>query len=272
MKVLIYRNKAKDLSGEWLNSCINLLNDNNISYSILEDKDLKNTDKADAMIVLGGDGTILNLTDFASRNQIPIIGINAGKLGFLTEFEQCEMPLAISLLKEGKLVQDKRANVCCEINKKRYIALNDLVLQRIKLEERGNNISSLSIEIDGIQVEKVNGDGVIISTPTGSTAYSLSAGGAILAPAINVFSITPIAAHSFNQRSIVYASKSECKITVENDCATGLFIDGIFELELNKGEEIRITNTDNKTIFLRKNTFNFYDRLSQKLNDRTAIK
>ena len=272
MKVLIYRNQAKDVSGEWLNSCIELLKDQGFNYKILEDNDLKSSDTADAMLVLGGDGTILNLTNFASRNQIPIIGINAGKLGFLTEFEQFEMPLAISMLKNGELVEDRRSNVCLEVNGKEFIALNDIVVQRIRLEDRGNNICSMSVRLDGIQVEKIIGDGAIISTPTGSTAYSLSAGGPILSPGMKVFSITPIAAHSFNQRAIVYSSKSLCNITIENDCATGLFIDGIFALELFKNDNLNIYNTDYQTIFLRKKTFNFYERLSQKLKDRTAVK
>ena len=271
MKVLIYRNKAKDSSGEWLNSCINLLKNEEVLYEIIDDCDLKLKDTADAMLVLGGDGTILNLTEFASKNQIPIIGINAGKLGFLTEFEQFEMPEAISLLKHNKLIQDKRSNVCCEVNGKRFFALNDLVIQRIRLEDRGNNISALSVEIDGIQVEKIFGDGAIVSTPTGSTAYSLSAGGPILAPGINVFSITPIAAHSFNQRAIVYSSKSVCNITISNECATGLFVDGIFGIELKKGDTLKIYSPDYQTIFLRKDTFNFYERLSKKLKDRTAV-
>ena len=272
MKVLIYRNKAKDQSNDWLNACTSLLEDEGISYKVLEDIDLESSDCADAMLVLGGDGTILNLTEFASKNQIPIIGINAGKLGFLTEFEQFEMSNAITMLKNGELVEDKRSNILCEVNEKKYIALNDVVIQRIRLEDRGNNISSMTLEIDGILVEKIIGDGVILSTPTGSTAYSLSAGGPILAPGMNVFSVTPIAAHSFNQRAIVYSSKSTCKVVIDNDCATGLFIDGIFVQELFKNDELKFFRTNYQTTFLRKKDFNFYERLSQKLKDRTVVK
>lgn len=270
MKVVIYVNKEKDTSGSWLKNCIDILQKEDIEYKVIHDEDLKKVDSADAMFVLGGDGTILNLTEYASRNNVPIIGINAGKLGFLTEFEQCEMQDAVKLLKNGELVQDKRATMLCKTKNASYYTLNDAVVQRIKVEERGNNVTSLDIEIDDIKVEKIIGDGVSLSTPTGSTAYSLSAGGAILSPAINVFSITPIAAHSLNQRAIVYSSNSTCKVYVKSDCATGLFIDGIFAEELNKGDLITIERADYSTIFLRKKGFNFYKRLSQKLKDRTV--
>ena len=270
MKVLIYVNKAKDPTGSWLENFKLCLQKEDISYKVIEDSDLLGSDVADAMFVLGGDGTILNLTQFAAQNNIPIIGINAGKLGFLTEFEQCEMETAISLLKQGLLEQDKRAGMICKTKNKEYYTLNDAVIQRIKIEERGNNVTSLDVEIDDIQVEKVIGDGLIISTPTGSTAYSLSAGGAILSPNLRVFLITPIAAHSFNQRAIVYSYKSICKVTVKSDCATGLFIDGIFVEELKKGEQIIVEYSEKPVIFLRKKMFNFYKRLSEKLKDRTV--
>lgn len=269
MKVVIYVNKEKDITGNWLSSCKKILEQQDIDYKLLQDKDLLLPDCADAMIVLGGDGTILNLTEYSSKNNIPIVGINAGKLGFLTEFEQCEMLEAISLLKEGKLILDKRATMVCEYDSKIYYALNDVVLQRIKVENRGNNVTNLEVVLDGIPTEKIIGDGIILSTPTGSTAYSLSAGGPILSPGINAFSITPIASHSFNQRAIVYSSCRPCEVTVRSRCSTGLFIDGIFACEVFSGKKLTVKKADNDTCFLRKSNFNFYDRLSQKLKNRT---
>ena len=270
MKVLIYVNKAKDPSGVWLNNIKNILDKEFISYNVVDDSCMNSIISADALFVLGGDGTILNVNEFAGRNNIPIIGVNAGKLGFLTEFEISEMESMVELLKNGKLVKDVRATMLCITPNKSYYTLNDAVIQRIKVEERGNNVTSLDVSIDNIPVEKIIGDGVILSTPTGSTAYSLSANGAILSPGINVFSITPIAAHSLNQRAIVYSPQSECVVTVKSDCATGLFIDGIYAEQLNKGQQIIIKKADYSTIFLRKEGFNFYKRLSQKLKDRTV--
>ena len=270
MNVLIYVNKAKDPSGVWLNNFITILDKESILYKVVDDNDMNSTMTAQALFVLGGDGTILNVNEFASRNNIPIIGVNAGKLGFLTEFEISEMDSMVELFKNGKLVKDERATMLCVTEKNNYYTLNDAVIQRIKVEDRGNNVTSLDITIDDIQVEKIIGDGVILSTPTGSTAYSLSANGAILSPGINVFSITPIAAHSLNQRAFVYSAESLCQITVKSDCATGLFIDGIFAEQLRKGEQIFIKKANYSTVFLRKEGFNFYKRLAQKLKDRTV--
>lgn len=270
MKVLIYVNKSKDPTGTWLNNFKKTLKNEGIQSLVISDDMLEKKFTADALFVLGGDGTILNLTKFSAINSIPIIGINAGKLGFLTEFERYDMDDAVGFLKKGKFVKDKRTIILCEINNKEYFALNDIVAQRIKIEERGNNVTAFDVEIDGVPVEKIVGDGVIVSTPTGSTAYSLSAGGAILSPGINVFSITPLAAHSLNQRSIVYSAKSLCKINVTGRCATGLFVDGIFAEELFSHQEIVIKKFEFPVIFLRKKGFNFYRRLSYKLNDRTV--
>lgn len=268
MNVLIYVNKAKDPNGLWLKECVEFLDKQNIAHKLITDECLSNNQSADAMFVLGGDGTILNLTEFACKNSIPIIGINAGKLGFLTEFELCEMEKAILMLKNGELVKDLRQTMVCKVGNDCYYTLNDAVLQRIKVEQRGNNVASVDVKIDDISVEKIVGDGICVSTPTGSTAYSLSAGGAILAPGIKSFSITPIAAHSLNQRAIVYSSNSICKITVTGNCAVGLFIDGIFAKELFFDDVVEIENSLYPIIFLRKKDFNFYKRLSDKLKDR----
>lgn len=272
MKVLIYVNKAKDLSGEKLQCIIRVLNDESISYEVVDDSNLNDNKSATALFVLGGDGTILNVSQFAMRNEIPIIGINAGKLGFLTEFEQNDVKVAVNLLKNGQLVKDSRAVLECNYDGKVFTALNDVVLQRVEVEERGNNVTGLDVEIDGIGVEKIIGDGVVLSTATGSTAYSLSAGGAILSPGTEVFTICPIAAHSFNQRAIVYSSSSICKVVLVSDCATGIFVDGIFATKMLKGKELIAKRCEKSIVFLRKKGFNFYERLSKKLKDRTAVK
>ena len=108
MKVLIYDNKEKDKDGVWLSNLKALLDEQSISYKVIEMKDLQNKERADALFVLGGDGTILLVADFASENDIPIIGINSGKLGFLTEFELYHAKEAIELLAMGNYKFDKR--------------------------------------------------------------------------------------------------------------------------------------------------------------------
>ena len=271
MIIDIYVNKSKDPNNIWVNKMISLAKSKDISYRLISDSDLNSKTTSDALFVIGGDGTILNLTTYASNNRIPIVGFNAGKLGFLTEFEMDEIDEAFTMFKNSMLKKDVRTIISASLNGNKFLALNDVVLQRISIEERGNNIVSLDVFIDDNQVDKIIGDGVIISTPTGTTAYSLSAGGAILAPGINAFSVTPIAAHSFNQRPIVYSAQTKSLIKNVGDCKTGLFIDGIFATSVQKDDVVEMTASDLPIIFLRKEGFNFYKRLSKKLKDRNGV-
>ena len=271
MIIDIYVNKAKDPDKSWLNKFMLVAETHGIEYRIIDDDDLKSESQSDALFVIGGDGTILNLTEYASKNNLPIVGFNAGKLGFLTEFELSDIEQAFLLFKNGQLKPDCRATILMYVNKTKFYALNDAVIQRIRIEERGNNVTNLDVYIDDILVDKIIGDGVCISTPTGSTAYSFSAGGAILAPGISAFSITDIAGHSFNQRPIVYSADSICTVKVNGNCKTGLFIDGIFACEVFPEDELTISTSSSPVMFLRKEGFNFYKRLYDKLKNRSGI-
>lgn len=226
--------------------------------------------KYDVIFVVGGDGTILMRTDYANRNDIPVVGINAGKLGFLSEFEQGEIKEAVAAFYNGELVKDYRTTIEADFNGKTYLGLNDVVVQRNCADSRGMLIS-VSVNIDGTPYGVISGDGVIVCTPTGSTAYSLSAGGAILVPGINAFSVTPIAAHSFTQRPLIYSADSSCVVTYEGGSAAGLFVDGKMVSELNKGDSFTVKKAKNQTVFLRRKNYAFYAKLSQKLKDRAGI-
>lgn len=267
MTVLIYDNKGKDVGGVWLNNLISLFNDNNIQFTIIQDDDLDKKIQADALFVLGGDGTILYLSTFASVNNIPIIGINAGKLGFLTEFECYEMNNAVKMFIDGKLKIDERATMSISFNGKEYFALNDVFLQRIYNDKNSAMLVDINVFLDEEKAVKFKGDGIIVCTPTGSTAYSLSAGGPILAPKMKSFAITPIAAHCLNQKPIVFSSTSSCSVSVDGKAVTGLFIDGTFVDKINTGEMFHIKKSEYPIVFLRKEGFNFYERLTKKLNN-----
>ncbi len=267
MRVLIYDNKGKDVGGLWLAKLIELLENERVEYRVIEDQDLFDQESADALFVLGGDGTILFLTEFASKNSIPIIGINAGKLGFLTEFECYEMQNAVECLKAGKLCRDERATMKVTYKDKEYYALNDVFLQRIYNDENGSMIIDINVDLDGDRVSKFKGDGIIVSTPTGSTAYSLSAGGPILAPKMNAFVVTPIAAHCINHKPIVFSSRSACDVSIDGRSMAGLFIDGNYIDKMHPGDSFTINKNLHSVIFLRKEDFNFYKRLARKLNN-----
>jgi len=266
MKVLVYANELKPESKKFLGEFSDLLKSENLDFEIISRDSLDKQVKADAVFVYGGDGTILALTEFCAENNIPVIGFNAGKMGFLSEFEISEAPLAVRNLKKGVLKKDERSLLEINYGKKSFVALNDAVIQRTYNEESDGLIISVSVSLDDIFVDEISGDGVIISTPTGSTAYSLSAGGAILSPGINAFIMTPLSAHSLHHRPIVFSADSSCKIKVKSQNAA-LFADGKKILSLSEGDLIELKKRGNqKLVFLRKEKSNFYTRLDDKLN------
>lgn len=266
MKVLVYDNKEKDINGIFKSKLIDLLIKYNIEYLILDDKMLSNKITADALFSIGGDGTILHLAEFANKNSIPIMGINAGRLGFLCEFENDEIEQAVLTLINNDFVKDYRTMLCVKHNEKIFHALNEVYIQRNYDTNIENTVAVIQIEIEDSFVCKYSGDGTIISSPTGSTAYSFSLGAPILSPYANVFSMTPIAAHSFNQRPIVYSDDSTCRIKVSGKSKVGVFIDGKLVEYLNQNDYIEVTKLQNKLLFLRKKNYNFYKKLTYKLN------
>lgn len=275
MIVGVYSNTGKDIGGVHLKALKELLKKENIDYVDIKDGNfsvVNPIDRAvpkpnfDLLIVLGGDGTLLGVCSYAAQHKIPVIGINTGKLGFLTEFETFEMPLAVSLIKSGDFKEDKRLLLKISVAGDTFTALNDCVLQRIYGEDDGNRIADISVSVDGCPVDKIRGDGLIVSTPTGSTAYSLSAGGPILAPTVDCFCVTPVSAHSLHHRPIIFPSESEVVLKVSGGGNTGIMCDGKLVKRLSHGSEARITKDENRVVFLRKKDSDFYKRLLLKLN------
>ena len=268
MNALIYDNKGKDINASWLKKLIQSLDKAEITARVINDDDLSKDISADVLFVLGGDGTILYLNEFANRNDIPMIGINIGKLGFLSEFESSEIDAAVSLFKSGKMKEDLRITIDVIYNGKTYCALNDAFVQRVYSEDVGCMITEVKVTVDETDTCSYKGDGVILCTPTGATAYSLSAGGSILAPKVEAFSVTPIAVHDFNQRPIVYSSDSNFKFEITGSAPVGLFADGHFIANLKKGDAFIVKKALKPTVFLRKQEFNFFKRLNYKFKSQ----
>ncbi len=268
MKVLIYVNKSKESALSSAEKLKTILDLKKIEYSVIDEPDLnKKIDGANALFVLGGDGTILKVTSFCIENDLPIIGVNTGKMGFLSEFEPEEMENAVDLLLSGDFIKDERITLVSEYKGIRYIALNDCVIQRTYSDSTSDLVVTLEVSIDDNKVDKIKGDGVIISTPTGSTAYSLSAGGAILAPGINAFSVTPISSHSLLSRPVIYSAEVVCKIRSVSD-NSALVIDGKPVAHIKNGDTVKTYKGDKGIVFLRKKNSDFYRKLSEKLSKR----
>lgn len=264
MKALIYINSDKDPQGVWSEKLTACFNKYGVEFSFIDKNSLCQEQKADAIFALGGDGTLLSLTKVACDNNIPIIGINAGKLGFLTEFERFETEEAVKLFVENQLIEDKRLLLSVDFKGESHYALNDVFVQRMYREE-SSSIISINVAVDNEIVDKVTGDGVIISTPTGSTAYSLSAGGAVLCAGINACQITPIASHSFNQRPIIYNANSSLDVSMVRGDGAGLFVDGKFISSVCQGDKLNVNLANKQLTFLRRKEYSFFKRLTDKM-------
>ena len=266
MKVGIYFNK-KYLSGylETVQKIKERLGASGIECAAVRSSE--ELDGIDVLMVLGGDGTILTVAADCARRGIKIMGINYGHIGFLAEFEQEKLDEAIELLCSGDYSTEKRSMLSVEIGGRSFIALNDLVIERSTYGQKYSNTISLSAYIDGSLVDNYLSDGIIVSTPTGSTAYSLAAGGSVLTPDIDAFILTPLCAHSLQSRPIVYSDKSELRILYEKEnTAVNVSVDGIIVGEFEGAVEAKITKSQYFTEFITSDKVNFFDKLLSKLS------
>lgn len=224
-------------------------------------------DGVDILMVLGGDGTILMVAAECARRGVKIMGINYGHMGFLAEFEQEKLDEAVNLLCSGNYKTEKRMMLNVQFNGKEYIALNDLVIHRSIYENKYSNTINLAATIDGSLVDNYLSDGIIVSTPTGSTAYSLAAGGSVLTPDLNAFILTPLCAHSLHSRPIVFSGGSELKLFFNKEkAAVNVSIDGIVAGEFEGFLEVTVTKSQYYTEFITSGKINFFDKLLSKLS------
>lgn len=219
----------------------------------------------DIIVVFGGDGTILLAVNYAIKFGVPIVSVNAGTVGFLTDFEPSDVIKVADLIAENKLKFFKRSLVSLKYGEKTYHALNDVVIESDRSTISSSVVSRLSLFIENMHVYDLSSDGVIVATPTGSTAYSLSAGGVILSPDIGCFILTPICSHSLTTRPIVYSDKKKVRIKLRNnssDCI--LSMDGRVIGRLKPDDEVEISKSD-EVIMTVVNGQNFFNKIYLKL-------
>lgn len=178
----------------------------------------------DACVVVGGDGTLLSVVQEAVRAQVPIIGINRGSLGFLTTFTAEDAEAGIESLLEGRFRVDKREVLECRAGENVGIALNEVLIR----EEVPSRIAHLEVHADGELVTNYFCDGLIFSTPTGSTAYNLSAGGPLLHPHVDAVALTPICPHTLSNRTVIFPNTVRLRVTnsANGDSALLVALDG----------------------------------------------
>jgi NAD+ kinase len=221
----------------------------------------------DLLIVLGGDGTLLSAARLAAKRKVPILAVNLGGMGFLTTVPQDELYSILEEIFTEKHRVSERVMLESEIVRdgaviRRQIALNDAVLNKAALAR----IMDLELRVDGEYVTTYKSDGLILSTPTGSTAYSLAAGGPIVYPTVEAFVVTPICPHTLTNRPLVIPDSATIEVEFKaGDDAVFLTLDGQIGIELVRGDNIRVRKAAEKLLLVRPAKKTYYEILRNKL-------
>lgn len=228
----------------------------------------------DCMIVLGGDGTVLQAVRDCKSEHIPIIGVNLGTLGYMTEIEPDNVEEALERLLAGNYGQESRMMLSGRIDTGRGDceegwALNDIVIAR-----RGAlQIIKFNIYVNGLFLNSYHADGVIVTTPTGSTGYNLSAGGPIIEPKARLITLTPICPHTMNQRSIILSPEDMIEIEIPEgkegrmQTVEAAFDGSSHTVEMHTGDRIRIIQSKKVTEFIQLNQVSFLEVLHKKMSE-----
>ncbi len=224
----------------------------------------------DAMICFGGDGTILHASKQALKSNVPILGVNVGTMGFIAELESGELELLKKLVTD-EFTLDMRKMVQTQVKRGGEtlytdLALNDAVVTKGAVAR----VLQMSVLVDGVEAYRLSGDGVIVSTPTGSTAYSMSSGGPIVEPSADNIIVTPICAHALQTKSIVL---SGCRTVTVQVGSIGrksayLSVDGGRAFRLNAGDQVVVTMSDKQTKLIRIKNTSFYQIINNKFRDK----
>ena len=220
----------------------------------------------DRLAVLGGDGTMLRAAIRASELEIPLVGVNYGRLGFLTEFERGEEEKAADLLVNGTEII-RRSMLEVDLNGAKTHCLNEISLLRPISPKSSGSVVKISVKIDGSPAGDFLADGLIVATPTGSTAYSLSAGGNIITPDCETFLLTPVCAFSMRSRPIAYSDKSALTFSIAAGSASlMLYGDGNYLGEAGASDCLTVKKSARYAAFLTQDKGGFFRRLTEKIN------
>ena len=218
----------------------------------------------DALVTLGGDGTLISAVRRSFEYDIPVLGVYAGSLGFLADVDLDELDEFVNNMVQGKVRVDERSvlevRIVSENDERKMYAFNDMVLTRPSV----SNMIHIETLVDGKAFNTYYGDGVIVATPTGSTAYNVSAGGPVLFPLSKVFVLTPICPHSLTQRPVVLPGEFSIEMKTQKLRAL-VIIDGQDMHELEEGQSVHIKLANKRAKLIHREEFNYFDVLKQKL-------
>ncbi len=224
--------------------------------------------EAEMAVVFGGDGAILSTCRGLGRNQIPIVGVHMGRFGFLAELMEKDVCVSLEKIFTGSYRVRERTLLLCRIERdgktiEESTGINDAVISRSSL----SRIISIKLTIDGETVATYRADGLIVSTPLGSTAHSLSAGGPLLTPDLNAFIIVPICPHTLTNRPLVISADVKIEMEILSQLSgAGFTVDGQVFTELETGDKIKIERSDIRVQMIDTGTRTFFGVLREKLN------
>jgi NAD+ kinase len=222
------------------------------------------------IITIGGDGTLLRAARVAVQHDLPLLGVNTGRLGFLTEFDEDDPRLGdLPALVERGLFTDERTALEAEYGNRRYFALNDVVVRKGEV----SRIVPFGLSVDNGATTRIAADGICVATPTGSTAYFLSAGGSLIAPNVDAFGVVPLLPHTLFSRPLIVPTSSKIEITSDQESAQAhLECDGEVLSEVEPSSSVFIRCHPKRVRFARTAPLHFLERLEAKMLWGVSIK
>ena len=284
-KVILTPNPYRDKNFQTVRSAMQILQDSGVEvklclpfevdrmYDLPSDLRFSRLDKelptASAVVCFGGDGTILHMAKAATRQGVPILGVNIGTMGFMAELESSELS-ALKQLATDDYEIDSRMMLDVTVHRDRDIIFHDLCLNDAVVTKGAvARIVHLEVKCDGVQVMECGGDGIIVATPTGSTAYSLSAGGPIVEPEAHSILLTPVCAHDVGSRCIVASDKRVITVGLTKNARRNAFlsVDGGKALRINIGDVVTVRKSNLTTRLVRLKNRSFYDVVNLKFKN-----
>lgn len=237
-----------------------------LGWARLEDREL--AARADLVVVLGGDGTLIHAARLIDGRSVPILGVNLGSLGFMTETPVEDLFPALDEVLAGRAKVDSRMKLTCKLVREDKVVLHDEVLNDVVINKGAlARIADHEVSIEGIPMATYKADGVILSTPTGSTAYALSAGGPIVHPSVDCTVLAPICSHALTQRPIIVPADRTIRVALRSETAdTFLTLDGQTGYGLQCGDSIEVVRSSHRVHLVRNPRVGYFSILRQKLH------
>lgn len=223
--------------------------------------------RADLAVVQGGDGSMLNAARHLAVHRVPLVGVNQGRLGFMTDIASAKMLDAMADILAGRHAIEERTMLAAEVRRDGEVTLSTLALNDAVVNKGAvGRLIEFLVHIDGEFVYDLRADGLIVATPTGSTAYALSSDGPILQPSVPGFALVPICPHTLSNRPIAVSDRSVIDITLKRSVDARLHFDGQMQCDLQEGDRVFVRRADHAITFVHPPGYSYYAMLREKLH------